>query len=486
MWYDTNWTHRIKVTIQASEVDATLTDFAVFVDLSDLPAGFHSAVKSDGSDIRVTRADGSTECAREVVEYDATGDKGELHFKANSISHTVDTDFYIYYGNAGASDYAVDATYGRENVWSDFKGVWHFNEVPNGNIGSGSQIYRDATLNENDGEEGYYIDMDASQSIDGIVGKALSFGEGIDDHILVPDDNSLDFGTGSFTVTGMFQVDVGTTSRYQGIIKKATGTMYTTYTGLQLGLWGNNEPMEDMQITAGVGDGSTVKKIIANNVSTYGASDWHIVKLVVDRSDDTLHLYIDGVEHGSGIDISAVGSVSNASDLLFGFDLNRMDGNLDEMRVKASADSADYASAEHVSLMTPGTFYDVGVEEDVPARTDTDDERDAEVSGSDDVTTDRGAEISGVDTNQSDRDAEVSGVDTSQASRDAEVSGSLTDNSNRDALITGVDTDQTERNAEIAGELTDNNTRSAEIAGTDTDQTERNAELSGADTDQAS
>jgi hypothetical protein len=332
-------------TVTSADVAATLTNYPTYVDLSRLGI----TTLAEAQSVRVYADSGkSTEWAREIVS--AT----EMHVKIPSLTSTV--EIFVDWDGVRA-DYAVDATYGRENVWSDFKGVWHFNEVPNGNLGSGSQIYRDATLNENDGEEGYYIDMDASQSIDGIVGKALSFGEGADDHIFVPDDNSLDFGTGSFTVTGMFQVDVGTTSRYQGIIKKATSPMYTTYTGLQLGLWGGSRPIEDLSIMAGVGDGSTVKKITAGTVDSYGAGDWHLVKLVVDRSDDTLHLFIDGVEHGSGIDISAVGSVSNASDLLFGFDLNRMDGNLDEMRVKASADSADYATTEYNNQNDEATFW---------------------------------------------------------------------------------------------------------------------------------
>jgi hypothetical protein len=71
-----------------------LTDFPVYVDLSDLPAGFHTNCnQTDARDIRVTRSDGVTECAREVVSYDSTNDKGELHFKANSISSSADTDF---------------------------------------------------------------------------------------------------------------------------------------------------------------------------------------------------------------------------------------------------------------------------------------------------------------------------------------------------------------------------------------------------------
>ena len=144
-WYNSNWKYRVKITVDHTKVGSTLTDFPVYVDLSNLPSGFHTNVKSDGGDIRVTRSDGTTECPREIVFYDAANDKGELHFKANSLSSTTDTDFYIYYGNASASDYATDATYGAENVWdSNFKIVHHLKDSTTSSV-------LDSTSNSLDG-----------------------------------------------------------------------------------------------------------------------------------------------------------------------------------------------------------------------------------------------------------------------------------------------------------------------------------------------
>src|SRR5690606_33907440 len=125
-WLNDSWQYRVSLTIDADQVDADLTDFPVYVDLSDMPAEFHNNVNADGSDIRVTTGDEGTEVPREVVFYDADTDTGELHFKAPTLSSTTDTTFYIYYGNSSAGDYADDATYGAENVWSNgYAGVWH-------------------------------------------------------------------------------------------------------------------------------------------------------------------------------------------------------------------------------------------------------------------------------------------------------------------------------------------------------------------------
>jgi hypothetical protein len=81
-WYDNDWGYRVKVTVQSSQIDSDLSNYPVYVDLNDLPAGFHSNVNSDGGDIRVTKSDETTEVAREVVFYTAASDTGKLFFKA--------------------------------------------------------------------------------------------------------------------------------------------------------------------------------------------------------------------------------------------------------------------------------------------------------------------------------------------------------------------------------------------------------------------
>src|SRR3990167_5201660 len=130
-WYNVSWDYRVKITVQNGKVDADVTDFPVYVNINNLPAGFHTNVnQTDARDIRVTKSDGTTELPREVVFYTAASDTGELHFKADSVANATDTDFYIYYGNAGASDYAISDTYGANNVWdSNHKMVLHLKDA---------------------------------------------------------------------------------------------------------------------------------------------------------------------------------------------------------------------------------------------------------------------------------------------------------------------------------------------------------------------
>jgi hypothetical protein len=170
-WYDTDWQYRKQITVQSAEVDANVSNFPVYVDLADLGADFFSNVNADGGDIRVTNSGGVTEMPREVVDISTGGQTGELHFRADSLSSSANTSFYIYYGNSGASDYAVTATYGRNNVWSNsYEAVYHLEEET---AGTGTaNLYVDSTGNGYDGDDqvsatGQLGRLGAGQELDG-------------------------------------------------------------------------------------------------------------------------------------------------------------------------------------------------------------------------------------------------------------------------------------------------------------------------------
>lgn len=102
--YGASWTERCKITVESPYVYSTTSDFPVYVDLSGMPASFWNKVKSDGSDIVVTSSDGTTKLSRELVNISSSNQTGELYFKAPSISSSSDTEFYIHYGNSGATE----------------------------------------------------------------------------------------------------------------------------------------------------------------------------------------------------------------------------------------------------------------------------------------------------------------------------------------------------------------------------------------------
>jgi len=109
----------VVITVDAAQVEEA-TAYAPFY-LSDMPGDFHSAMDAvsdtTGESIRVTTADGSTECAIYVVDVDTGTDTGMVLFETIGLSASVDTDYRVYVGNASATMYAATDTYGQYNVF---------------------------------------------------------------------------------------------------------------------------------------------------------------------------------------------------------------------------------------------------------------------------------------------------------------------------------------------------------------------------------
>lgn len=129
-WFGGDWSDRIPVTIAPSVVGEDLTNFPVYIDLSDLGANFWSDVASDGADIRVTNGTGFTQLPASVVSINTATQSGEMHFRADTINRNATTTFYIYYNNPGAEALASEAPFGSESVWSEYEAVYHFADDP--------------------------------------------------------------------------------------------------------------------------------------------------------------------------------------------------------------------------------------------------------------------------------------------------------------------------------------------------------------------
>ena len=122
-WYNASWLYRQKITIQSSQVEANLNDFPVFIEYTDPDL---TDAKSAGEDFRITTSDGTTEIPIEVEDFNDTTGYVALFTKVNVQSGS-DVDLYLYYGNSGASAYAVGDPCGAQNVWdSNFVMVQHF------------------------------------------------------------------------------------------------------------------------------------------------------------------------------------------------------------------------------------------------------------------------------------------------------------------------------------------------------------------------
>lgn len=121
-WFNDDWTYRIQISSEDTLIGSGETDIPLMLDLDTMPDEFFSSIQTNGNDIVVTTSDEVTQIEHELVEVDTANKTGELHFKAPTLSASSATDFYIYFGNSNALDSS------NANIWSDYRGVWHFNE----------------------------------------------------------------------------------------------------------------------------------------------------------------------------------------------------------------------------------------------------------------------------------------------------------------------------------------------------------------------
>jgi len=129
-------TYNTEVKIDNTKVSgsAALVNFPVSLIESNFTtnaSSLFSNCKSDGGDIRVySDSDGTTQIPHEIASIDTGSSKIEIYIKVPSVSTGADTSIYLRYGDSTLSMQAVDATYGRNAVWSDYDRVYHFNQDP--------------------------------------------------------------------------------------------------------------------------------------------------------------------------------------------------------------------------------------------------------------------------------------------------------------------------------------------------------------------
>lgn len=339
-WYNSSWLYRKKITVDNTKVSgsSSLTDFPIYLDLSELGSDFFSNVKSGGGDIRITESDGTTEVPREIVSCDTTGETGEVHFKG-TLSHNTDTEFYIYYGNSGASDYAINATYGAENVWSsDYKAVYHLEDA------------NDSTSNSNDGTV-----SGATSGATGQIGDAYDF-DGNNDYIYTTNQLS---NPNVFTLSAWIKTTVASGNKILGFENRRTGTSSNSY---DVHLWMGT----DGKIYFGIWVSGT--RIIATS-STYNDGNLHKITGTLDASGN-MKLYVDGSLINTLTSVSPtispvylrLGSYKLAgwTSALDGY----FDGIIDEVRMMiGTAITADYEATEYNNQNSASTFYTIGSQE---------------------------------------------------------------------------------------------------------------------------
>jgi hypothetical protein len=343
-----DWSVRHEITIP--QTTSVLTDFPVYVDLSDLSATFWSAIESAavstvqgdsiGGDIRVTQSDGETEVPFEPVKVNGTTDSGELHFKATT-SNVGTTTYYIYGGNSAATAYATNATNGAEAVWSNgFTFVDHgdgSDSTGNGNTATGVSV----TL----------------ANTSGLIGEATAL-DGTADYISYGDKFDA-VSSASFTFSMLHKRDTAAT--FMPIFGKGESSA-----SLQVFRYNNNNILSALFYSS---DNLSAYNSTAQYANT---SNYHVVTLTHTwGSGADTEFYYDGVNDGTasyvvgtGADVPGnstqpftVGSTPNIQVPQW------FDGIVDETRLSSVIRSADWISNQDGNLLNSASWYSLGTVE---------------------------------------------------------------------------------------------------------------------------
>ena len=354
-WFDENWEYRLPISIDAFYVDDTLSDFPVYINLSDLPSEFHERVKTDGADIRITAADGITEFPREVVSYDAGSDSGEVHFRyLEDISASEDSIFYLYYGNAAASDHASSDAYGSASVWDGHEAVFHMND-------DGGVVVKDSSENAYHGTKEA---VDDPIQVDALIGKGQNFDAPNTEYIAtgIPGD--------TFAVTDPFTISAVVDTSMNGSFGLAQ-------------IYNTSQPINFRGITLRIDDGENVffrlregSAARLEGTATYADlndGDSHLVTVSYDGtpSGEGVKIFVDTFEIPYIVSVDTLSSedtITSSNNAYIGSPANTQttqnyDGTLDEVRVRHTASDAAWVHAKYTNMFSSDSFYSVGAEE---------------------------------------------------------------------------------------------------------------------------
>jgi len=332
-WYNASWSYRVKITALNTRVDADLTDFPVYVNLANLPAGFHTNVnQTDGRDIRITTSNGTTEVPVEVVFYNSSTDTGEVYFKG-SLLNTTDVDFYIYYGNVGATMPTANSSFGSQNVWdANYEAVYH--------LGNGSTLsLADSTSNAND------LTNFSATAVTGKVGGGANLGGSASLRKTSP--------TGVLnTIPTTLETWMRSTvsNQYQYIIQ---GTIYGGNSAIfSLAMHGANNRLYYFQ-----------NNVAREGTTAVSGGAWRHIALTVTNTT-TANIYVDGADD-SGANPASAWSLGSANIYLGGLDgtSNHFTGDVDEARFSSVVRSATWLSTQYKNQSDPATFFTIGSQE---------------------------------------------------------------------------------------------------------------------------
>lgn len=331
-WYNTDWSYRKEIIIDYNKVPNTdQSYFPVLVNRTDADwkdtAHSGHVGQADGGDFVFTSSGGTVKLDHEIEKYDPVTGELVAWIEVPSVSHTANTELYLYYGNAAATN-QQNAT----NVWSNgYLGVWHMHNASNPATDS---------LGINNGAQSGGVTFGAT----GKVGKATSY-DGVDDAITLAGPVL----TTSATIEGWFFWDTSDAD-VASLFRDNTGTG-----GWLLGY------KNGAKFTYRLGNTSFDTTV---NPTPY-LDKW--THFVMTKSGGDVNFALDGQILHTGSGAANTASIMPWHIMQNGSLVTTcVKGLADEIRISSVARAADWIITEYNNQSSPSTFYSVVGEENKP------------------------------------------------------------------------------------------------------------------------
>lgn len=330
-WWDDAWTNRVRITFQ-NDGGEVLKGFPVMVRLDDQRLE-NLTTSATGADLRFIDSDGKTILAHEIEQWMPDGDSF-VWVRVPEIDATNADHIWLYYGNQGASNETKPT-----EVWKGFLGVYHLSPTM-----FAPSEFPDSTATLN----GSWVDYDTSDMtkppiIPGVIGRAINL-DG-KRHVHLGDNNNVSAEQNEArTVEAWVRTSV---VQEQFIVYEEGGCL-----GWYLGMAANGG-FTGSFITDEAGDTCAGKVEYSVQNLAKQSLQWRYLALVVDRPNEQMSLYVDGVRstfamidntyRGDGNGLFRIGGDYDGGQATF-------QGAIDEVRISDGARSAGWIAAQHKSM----------------------------------------------------------------------------------------------------------------------------------------
>lgn len=294
---------------------------------------------------------GASKYPWEVEKYDGTTGDLIAWVQVPSVSNSVDTVFYMVYGDAAVNTQQNTSTLAPSAVWdANYKGVWHLADVTAGGT------TKDSTSNAINGTASATSPTSAAAQI----GNGASFDGNTARNIDIGSSSSLG-GLTAFTLEGWIKPSGFGDDGGSVIIAcpKSRGP-------------GAVDPFQDTQLSVSAtsvvtlaSTGVAGSRKVDSQTTTISTGTWYHIVGTYDGS--TLRSYRNGVLLGSGTAAASITTPSTPSTSyrigqvgIANSDFAQVNGLLDEVRFSNSRRSADWILTQYNNQNAPGNIGSAG------------------------------------------------------------------------------------------------------------------------------